>query len=155
MKAHSSAFGQSSCFFLNRDSVLYKLISVLASWGLIMGTLPAYAADRGHAERAQSRAFAAPPVSDALPARDTLAADAAHLALPAHTVVANRLPGNVEIASLGIPALAGKRGSDFLANPFVPSLFSLAMQSLNSPFQISVGFADSTSASANFPTQRH
>lgn len=119
-------------------------------WVLIMGSLPAYATDHARNDSGDAWSLGTSPSSQT-PLPSHAAENAGELRLPASSPLPH-LSGNPQIASLRAPALAGKQGVDFLANPFGPSVLSLAMQTLNGPFQVSVGFADSSSASANFPT---
>ena len=59
------------------------------------------------------------------------------------------------VAALHAPALRGNllagQGSDLLLNAFGGGLFALPLQAQDSQLQVSVGFADNSSPSANFP----
>jgi RHS repeat-associated protein len=147
MKAQSARRAHVLLLPVDRDNFLYKLISLLLAWALVFSSLPTYAADHAPDDGDHAWDLGSVPAS-LTSARDRLAGD---LHFPTRHPVA-RNSANPMLASLHVPLLPGKHGSDFLMNPFGPSLFSLAMQTLTSPVEVSVGFADGSSASANFPT---
>src|SRR6185312_1577278 len=126
MKAQSARRAHVLLLPVDRDNFLYKLISLLLAWALDFSSLPAYAAD--HAPDDGGHAWDLGSVPASLPsARDRLAPSAGDLHFPTRHPVA-RNSANPMLASLHVPLLPGKHGSDFLMNPFGPSLFSLAMQ---------------------------
>jgi len=150
MKAQSARRAHVLLLPVDRDNFLYKLISLLLAWALVFSSLPAYATDHARDNGGHAWDLGSVPAS-LTSARDRLAGNAGDLHFPKRRPVA-RNSANPMLASLHVPLLPGKHGSDFLMNPFGPSLFSLAMQTLTYPVQVSVGFADGSSASANFPT---
>ena len=74
----------------------------------------------------------------------------------AKTVASPRLATSPTVAALHAPTLRGNlpgnnQGSDLLLNAFGGGLFALPLQAQDSQLQVSVGFADNSSPSANFP----
>ena len=151
MRAHFSAYRERSAVSFRRDSLIYKLTSAILAWAMVMSSLPVYAADISRAEWVHSWDFGATrptaaPASHrpaARPARVTPVVSAPTAAAP--------LRGNPTLAALHAPALPGNPRPDFFLNALSGGLFPLALQAQDSQLQISVGFADNSSASANFP----
>jgi hypothetical protein len=140
--------GLTVCF--RRDSFLSQLISVLLAWAMIMSSLPVSATDQPRAKWVHSWDFGSGPKSTApLPHKDppTMMART----LPSGRVASPHVSGNPVVAMLHAPALPGNGDSDLFFNAFGANLFAPLFQAQNSPLQISVGFADNSSASANFP----
>jgi RHS repeat-associated protein/uncharacterized repeat protein (TIGR01451 family) len=133
-----------------RDSLLYRLTSVLLAWAMIMSLLPAYAADQPRVEWVHSWDFDAGPklpVAAATPVAPRLATRP----LQGGRNVSPRLTGNPTIAALQSPALSSNQDSDPSLKTVGGGLPVLPSQPQDSPLQVSVGFADNSSASANFP----
>src|SRR5580765_596992 len=94
-----------------RDSLLYRLTSVLLAWAMIMSLLPAYAADQPRVEWVHSWDFDAGPklpVAAATP----VAPRVATRPLQGGRNVSPRLTGNPTIAALQSPALSSNQDSD-------------------------------------------
>lgn len=139
--------GLTVCF--RRNNFLSQLISVLLVWAMIMSSLPVYATDQPRAKWVHSWDLGSGPKATApSPHKDAPAIMAR--TLPSGRV-APPVNGNPAVAMLHAPALPGNGDSDLFFNAFGANLFAPPFQAQNSPLQISVGFADNSSASANFP----
>ncbi|HEX3153504.1 MAG TPA: Ig-like domain repeat protein, partial [Candidatus Angelobacter sp.] len=114
-----------------------------------MSSLPVSATDQPRAKWAHSWDFGSGPKATApLPHKDAPAIVAR--TLPSGRV-APRGNRNPAVAMLHAPGLPGNEDSDLFFNTFGGNLFAPSLQAQDSPLQISVGFADNSSASANFP----
>jgi RHS repeat-associated protein len=134
-----------------RDSLLYQLISVLLVWTMVMSSLPAYGADQPRAEWVRARDLGAilnPATSPEPPSAAPTAT--ATRSLPNTARVAPRKAASASLASLHTPFLPGVQGPDLFSKMFGGSLFVLPLQQ-DSSLQVSVSFADNSSASASFP----
>src|SRR5206468_3363956 len=140
--------GLTVCF--RRDSLLSQLISVLMAWAMIMSSLPVYGMDQPRAKWVHSWDSGSGPKATA-PSPHKDAPSIAARALPSRRVAAPRLSANPVVAMLHAPALPGNQGSDLFLNAFGGNLFAPPFQAQDSHLQISVAFADNSSASANFP----
>jgi len=155
MALHTCVRRKQSHFPFAPNSLIRQLVSLLAVWAMIMGTLPAPSALAGtRAEWVNSWKFeTAPPeagkahaVAVTGRARDEhrpAAASRRAFAAPGSTLAALHPPS--------LP-LTGKAIDSLLAWP-VKGLFALPFQATaDSQLQVSVGFADNSSSSANFPS---
>src|SRR6476646_3481786 len=134
-----------------RDSLLYQLISALLAWTMVMSSLPAYGADQPRAEWVSARDLGSIPNPPAAPVRPSATPTmAATRPLPNSARVSPRLAASPSLASLHAPTLPGAPDSDLFAKVFGGNLFVLPLQQ-DASLQVSVGFADNSSASANFP----
>jgi RHS repeat-associated protein/uncharacterized repeat protein (TIGR01451 family) len=154
MQSHAPASTRKPAGYFHRNGLLSQLMSVLLAWTMVMSSLPVYATDQPHAEWVHSLdvdSITKPTESaqhrsdPATVARRTTA----------KTVASPRLATSPMVAALHPPVLpgsvAGGQGSDLFLNAFSGGLFALPLQAQDSPLEVSVGFADNSSASANFP----
>ncbi|HEX4606093.1 MAG TPA: Ig-like domain repeat protein, partial [Candidatus Angelobacter sp.] len=116
-----------------------------------MSSLPAYAADSPRAEWVRSWDFGA--AASALAPKPHKASSP--IAVHPEEVRAKQFAHPPSLPLAGVPRLAALHapalpGSLFL-NALSGGLYSGVLQAQDSPLQISVGFADNSSASANFP----
>jgi len=132
-------------------NLLHQLTSLLVVWALIMSAMPAHSVERHRADWADAPNVGSPHLSGMVPAPSPATAPG-KLSLPLRTGPSKRRPGNFEIASTFAPSLPGNNTSDLLLNSLGINAFAVPLQAPNSPFQISVAFADNSSPSANFPT---
>src|SRR5438309_7606062 len=155
MHSYAPASTRKPAGYFHRNGLLSQLMSVLLAWTMVMSSLPVYATDQPRAEWVHSLDVNSVPKPLTEPAQHRV--DPATSALPAiaRTAASPRRATNPMIAVLHAPALpgnlAGGQGSDLFFNAFSGGLFALPLQAQDSTLQISVGFADNSSASANFP----
>jgi RHS repeat-associated protein/uncharacterized repeat protein (TIGR01451 family) len=155
MQSHAPASTRKPAGYFHRNGLLSQLMSVLLAWTMVMSSLPAYATDKPRAEWVHSLDVNAitKPATEPAPQKPAPPMDTR----PAitKTVASPRLATNPMVAALHAPALPGNlaagRGSDLFLNAFSGGLFALPLQAQDSTLQVSVGFADNSSASANFP----
>jgi RHS repeat-associated protein len=149
MRAPSSASRRGLTVCFRRNNFLSQLISVLLVWAMIVSSLPVYATDQPRAKWVHSWDFGSGPKATA-PSPHKDAPAMVTRTLPSRRVT-SRLNGNPAVAMLHAPALPGNEDSDLFFNAFGANLLAPPFQAQNSPLQISVGFADNSSTSANFP----
>ena len=152
MQSHAPASTRKSAGYFHRNGLLSQLMSALLAWTMVMSSLPVYATGQPRAEWVHSwdvNSLTKPITEPAKHRPDP--AVATRRAIAKTTVASPRLATNPTIAALHPPALPGNQGSDFLMNAFGGGLFALPLQAQDSPLDVSVGFADNTSPSANFP----
>jgi RHS repeat-associated protein len=149
-----------------RDSLLYRLTSLLLTWAMIMGILPApVALAESRAEWVNAWKFeAAPPDKAPAPVRASEVLASGAQAGDLYSRVAPGMRRSLSpaaalrqplptVAALHAPILSvsGNANHALLSSPFL-NLFALPLQATgDSQLQVSVGFADNSSASANFP----
>ncbi len=152
MPSHFLSSRQGHTVFFRRDTLLYQLTSVLLAWAMVMSSMPAYGDDQPRAEWVHSWDFGRESqASNGSSADIDVVPAVANRSLPGETVVSPRPAGNTTVAALHVPTLPGIQGSDLFSNAFSGGLFALPLQAQDSPLQVSVGFADNGTASANFP----
>ena len=136
-------------------SLIRKLASMVAIWSMVMGTLPAYPSESSHsksphAEWVNSWKFeTVPPTLD----RASTAATHKVTAIGQHSPAAPLRQPLATLAALHLPTLSGvgKPRNAALSWP-IKGLFALPFQATgDSQLQVSVGFADNSSSSPNFP----
>ncbi|HEY2169844.1 MAG TPA: Ig-like domain repeat protein, partial [Candidatus Angelobacter sp.] len=130
------------------------MTSVLLAWAIIMGSMPAYGTDQPRMEWVHTWNFGAGSAPETTQAPHPAAPTMAVRPSSGKTVLTPRLAGNQMIAALHAPLpsnLSGNQGPDFFLNAFGGNLFTPPFQAQDSQLQISVAFADNSSASANFP----
>jgi RHS repeat-associated protein/uncharacterized repeat protein (TIGR01451 family) len=152
MQSHAPASTRKSAGYFHRNGLLSQLMSALLAWTMVMSSLPVYATGQPRAEWVHSwdvNSLTKPITEPAKHRPDP--AMATRRAIAKTTVASPRLATNPTIAALHPPALPGNQGSDFLMNAFGGGLFALPLQAQDSTLEVSVGFADNTSPSANFP----
>ena len=154
MQSHAPTSRHKPAGYFHRNGLLSQLISLLLAWTMVMSSLPAYATDQPRAEWVHSLDAITRPTTDPAPHRP--APQMATRPAIAKTVAAPRLATSPTVAALHAPALPGSlpgsnQGSDLLSNAFGGGLFTLPLQAQDSPLEVSVGFADNSSPSANFP----
>jgi RHS repeat-associated protein/uncharacterized repeat protein (TIGR01451 family) len=152
MQSHAPASTRKSAGYFHRNGLLSQLMSALLAWTMVMSSLPVYATGQPRAEWVHSwdvNSLTKPITEPAKHRPDP--AVATRRAIAKTTVASPRLATNPTIAALHPPALPGNQGSDFLMNAFGGGLFALPLQAQDSPLDVSVGFADNSSPSANFP----
>jgi hypothetical protein len=149
MRSRHLALRPSLHISFRRDSLFYRLISVLLAWAMVMSSLPAYGADQPRTEWVRARDLGAIPNPATAPEPPS-AAPTTTRPLPNGARVSPRHAASPSLASLHAPSLPGVQDSDLFSKMFGGSLFVLPLQQ-NSSLQVSVGFADSSSASASFP----
>jgi len=155
MHSHAPAATRKPAGYFHRHGLLSQLTSLLLAWTMVVSSLPTYATDQPRAEWVHSLDGNAitMPATDPAPHRP----DPRMTARPtiAKTVASPRLVTSPTVAALHPPALpgnlAGGQGSDLFLNAFTGGLFALPLQAQDSPLEVSVGFADNSSPSANFP----
>jgi uncharacterized repeat protein (TIGR01451 family) len=121
------------------EGLFRKLIGAMLVWLMVMSSLPMYAADLKETKWDSSSS-----VGQTLPAQKTQAAVGA---------ATSQRQDQVQTRSARVfprPLLASLHPYT-LASSHTPVSFPLMLQTTASLLQVSVGFADSTSASANFP----
>jgi RHS repeat-associated protein/uncharacterized repeat protein (TIGR01451 family) len=151
MHSHAPAATRKQAGYFHSNGLLSQLISVLLAWTMVMSSLPVYATAEPRAEWVHSldvNAVTKPATEPsqhrpepAMIARRTIA----------KTIASPRHAANPMIAALHVPVLPGNQGSDLFMNAFSGGLFALPLQAQDSPLEVSVGFADNSSPSANFP----
>ena len=151
MQSHFFSLRNGFPGFLRRDSLLNKLTSLLAAWAMIMSSLPVYAANLPRREWVRTWDFGSVSLPSANRTPHSPAPAGARVPRPASPHATGRLARGPELASLHAPNLPGNNASNLFLDNFGSGLFALPMQALEGPLQVSVGFADNTSASANFP----
>jgi hypothetical protein len=155
MHSHAPASTRKPAGYFHRNGLLSQLMSVLLAWTMVMSSLPVYATDQPRAEWVHSldvNSITKPTTEPAHhrpgPAMATRPALVKAVASP-HPAI------NPTVAALHVPALpgniAGGQGSDLFLNALSGGLFALPLQAQDSTLEISVGFADNSSTSANFP----
>ncbi|HEX3155413.1 MAG TPA: Ig-like domain repeat protein, partial [Candidatus Angelobacter sp.] len=150
MQSHIPASVRKQAGYFHRNGLLSQFLSVLLAWTMVMSSLPVYATDQPHAEWVHSWDVNAitKPVTE--PAQHSPASPMARTTI-AKTIASPRPAANPTIAALHAPVLPGNQGSDFFLNVFGGGLFAPPLQAQDSPLEVSVGFADNSSPSANFP----
>ena len=149
MQSHAPASTRKPAGYFHRNGFLSQLMSVLLAWTMVMSSLPVYATDQPRAEWVHSldvNAIPQPATQQHIPAPPM----ATHPAI-AKIVASPRLATKPTVGALHAPVLPGNQGSDLFLNAFGGGLFALPLQGQDSTLQISVGFADNSSISANFP----
>ncbi|MGH9635313.1 MAG: Ig-like domain repeat protein, partial [Candidatus Angelobacter sp.] len=156
MQSHAPASTRKSAGYFHRNGLLSQLMSALLAWTMVMSSLPVYATGQPRAEWVHSwdvNSLTKPITEPAKHRPDP--AMATRRAIAKTTVASPRLATNPMVAALHAPALpgsiAGGQGSDLFLNAFSGGLFALPLQTQDSTLEVSVGFADNTSPSANFP----
>jgi RHS repeat-associated protein/uncharacterized repeat protein (TIGR01451 family) len=140
-----------------RDSLIYRMTSLLLVWAIIMGSMPAYAPAETRGEWVSSWKFeTAPPTTAKTPLQGktgsarVLAARGSAPARPYAVAKRHALPTTAALQPPSLPAM--ERSTNPLLSSSLGSLFALPLQTTgDSQLQVSVGFADNNSASANFP----
>jgi RHS repeat-associated protein len=141
--------------YFHRNGLLSQLMSVLLAWTMVMSTLPVYATDQPRAEWVHSL-----DVNSTTKPRTELVQHRSDPAMITRRAIAKtpaspRLAPSSMLAALHAPALPGNvvsgQGSDLFLNAFSGWLFAPPLQAQDSQLEVSVGFADNSSASANFP----
>src|SRR5579859_2038219 len=162
----------------NRESLTYKAISALLAWAMFAASLPAYAS--GEQRQAEWTAASALNSPDALrkmpegakgsvPSASPLLAENRVPALPllkkasslgrqplvplAAPAVPGRLPllGTATEPVLALPGFTDRALAATLKSLSSTRVYPLLLQASTLPLAVSVGFADSSSATANFP----
>ena len=155
MHSHARTSVRKQAGYFHRNGLLSQLVSVLLAWAMVMSSLPVYAMDQPRAEwvhlwEVNSITKPATELAQHRPAPPI----ATHPSI-AKTVALPRFASNPMVAALHAPALSGKlasgQGSDLFLNAFSGGLFAPPLQAQDSPLEVSVGFADNSSPSANFP----
>jgi len=151
MDSHAPASTRKPAGYFHRNGLLSQLMSVLLAWTMVMSSLPVYATDQPRAKWVHSldvNSITKPPTE---PVQHRPATPMATRSTIAKTVALPRLATSSTIANLHAPVLPGSRDSDLFLNAFSGGLFAMPWQAQDSPLEVSVGFADNSSASANFP----
>ena len=152
MRAHFLSSRQGRPVSFRRDSLLYRLTSVLLAWAMIMSSIAGLCTDQPRVEWVHSWDFGAIPKPAAAPAPHRAAPQWRLALCPEGEIVSPRLAGNPTIAALQSPTLSGNQDSDLLVQGgWRWSAYAAVAAAQDSPLQVSVGFADNSSASANFP----
>src|SRR5262245_254797 len=149
MNLHTCVSAKKSAFLFGSENLLRQLISVLAAWSMLMNTLPVYASEQPRPEWVKSWKFEAvrPPLAKAPAA--SAAKRSATQATPAPARSSSAMIAGLHPVNLP----AGQKTSNALLSWPVIGLFALPLQATGDPqVQVSVGYADSTSSSANFPS---
>jgi hypothetical protein len=156
MHSHARTSVRKQAGYFHRNGLLSQLLSVLLAWTMVMSSLPVYAKDQPRAEwvhswEVNSITKPATELAQHRPAPPI----AMHPSI-AKTVALPRFASNPMVAALHAPALSGKlasgQGSDLFLNAFSGGLFAPPLQAQDSALEVSVGFADNSSPSANFPS---
>src|SRR5215472_2068664 len=150
MALRTCASTKSSSGLFASQSLIRKLASLVAVWSMVMGTLPAYTSESPRAEWVSSWKFESdPPAPEKALVAATRKAAASGKDSPA-ALLRRPLPALAALRPPKLPA-AGKASNSALSWPS-KGLFALPFQaSTNSALQVSVGFADNSSSSPNFP----
>ena len=154
MQSHAPASTRKPAGYFHRNGLLYQLMSVLLAWTMVMNSLPAYATDQPRAEWVHSLDVNGMATPATEPAQHKPGPPMATRPTIAKTVASPRLATSPMVAALHPPvpgSVAGGQGSDLFLNAFSGGLFALPFQAQDSPLEVSVGFADNSSASASFP----
>jgi RHS repeat-associated protein len=164
MALYACVHGKQSRNLFAPNSLIRKMASLLAAWTMVMGILPSPASAETPADWVNAWKFEAAPPVDKAPARpatpDASVARAQtgqrHLpamsALPSLSpshALRHPLPSTAALHTSGLPAAGGSH--DALLSSPIAGLFALPLQAGDSQLQVAVGFADNSSASANFP----
>ncbi len=149
MAKRTCASTRSSSGLFAPHSLVRQLVSLVAVWSMVMGTLPVYSSEPPRAKWVDSWKFeTTPPLNRASAgASNKVIAPATHsTAMPMQRPLAT-------VAALHPPTLpaSAKPENSVLAWPLT-SLFALPFQSTgDTQLQVSVGFADNSSSSPSFP----
>jgi hypothetical protein len=150
MHSHARASVRKQAGYFHRNGLLSQLVSVLLAWTMVMSSLPVYATDKPRAEWVHSWDVNATK-QEMEPAQHKPAPPMATRPTIAKTIASPRHAANPMIAALHAPILPGNQGSDLFLNAFGAGLFAPPLQAQDSSLEVSVGFADNSSPSANFP----
>jgi RHS repeat-associated protein len=151
MQSYAPASTRKPAGYFRHNSLLSQLMSLLLAWTMVMSSLPAYATDQLRAQWVHSWGVGALPKPATQLAQHRPAPAMATRTALVKTVASPHLATSATVAALHAPALPGSQGSDLLMNAFGGSLFALPLQAPDSQLQVSVGFADNSSPSGNFP----
>ncbi|HEY6181439.1 MAG TPA: Ig-like domain repeat protein, partial [Terriglobales bacterium] len=155
MATHSCARKQRLQSLFVTDSLFRKLVSLLAAWAMVMSSLPIYSAETPRAAE-----WVNSWKSDSMPPAPPAEKDGPRGLLPitakgerqrVTSALRQALPRLAALQPIGLP-VAGKVANSILSSP-LHGLFALPFQAVgDSQLQVSVGFADSSSNSPNFPS---
>src|ERR1043166_6400959 len=154
MATHSCAHKQRLQSLFATDILFRKLVSLLAAWAMVMSSLPIYSAETPRAAE-----WVNSWKSDSMPPAPPAEKDGPRGLLPitgkgerqrVTSALRQALPRLAALQPIGLP-VAGKVANSILSSP-LHGLFALPFQAVgDSQLQVSVGFADSSSNSPNFP----
>src|ERR1051325_4483018 len=155
MATHSCAHKQRLQSLFATDSLFRKLVSLLAAWAMVMSSLPIYSAETPRAAE-----WVNSWKSDSMPPAPPAEKDGPRGLLPitakgerqrVTSALRQALPRLAAMQPVSLSAL-GKPSISLLSRP-LHGLFALPFQAVgDSQLQVSVGFADSSSNSPNFPS---
>jgi RHS repeat-associated protein len=150
MALHACVRGPQSRNLFTPNSLIRKVASLLVVWTMVMGILPPPASAETPADWVNGwRGETQPPtMAEAPPAAETAVAEPQQT----HAMALRRPLSTMALHTPGLhPAVPG-RVSSLLSSP-ISGLFALPLQTTrDSQLQVSVGFADNSSSSANFPS---
>ena len=154
----------------NRESLTYKVISALLAWAMFAGSLPAYASGERRAEWVppgalgtlatmpeNANASVASLAENKVPALPLLKKASSLGRQPLVPLAAPAVPGRLPLLGtatepvLALPGITDRALAATLKSLNSARVYPLLLQAGTLPLPVSVGFADSSSATANFP----